>query len=58
MSLGFRKSFGIVPGVRVNLSRQGASVSGGPRGAKVSVNTRRQRRMSLGLFGFFFRRRV
>jgi hypothetical protein len=58
MALGFRKSFKIVPGVRLNVSRRGAGLSAGPRGAKVSANTRRQKRGSLSLFGMFWRKKL
>src|SRR5260221_11135958 len=35
--LRFRKSFKIIPGVRLNLSGSGASVSLGPRGAHFTI---------------------
>ncbi|MDU6411115.1 MAG: DUF4236 domain-containing protein [Yersiniaceae bacterium] len=40
MGLRFRKSIRIIPGVRVNLSGSGASMSIGPRGASVSFGKR------------------
>lgn len=40
MGFRFRKSINIVPGVRVNLSGSGASLSVGPRGASVSFGKR------------------
>jgi hypothetical protein len=58
MALGFRKSLSVAPGVRVTLSKRGVSVSGGPRGAKLSVNTRREKRASLGWLGAFWRKRL
>lgn len=58
MAFGFRKSIKLAPGVRVTLSRRGASVSGGPRGAKVSINTRRQKRASVSWLGAFWRKRL
>ena len=58
MAFGFRKSFKLAPGVRMTLSKRGASLSGGPRGAKVSVNTRREKRASLGWFGTCWRKRL
>jgi hypothetical protein len=33
-------------------------MSVGPRGAKLSANTRGQRSLSLSLLGFFFRKRL
>src|SRR6516165_2709199 len=40
MGFRFRRSFGIVPGVRLNLSRSGPSVSLGPRGAHFTISPR------------------
>ena len=56
MGFGFRRSFKLAPGLRVNLSKRGIGLSAGPRGAKVSANTRRQRRASLSWRGFFWRK--
>jgi len=55
---GFRKSVRLTPGVRLNLSKRSAGVSFGPRGAKVSVNSRGRRRASLGWGGFFWHKRL
>jgi Protein of unknown function (DUF4236) len=46
------------PGVRLTLSKRGASVSGGPKGAKLSTNTRGEKRASAGLFGAFWRKKL
>ena len=35
--LRWRKTFGILPGVRINLSKSGPSASIGPRGADVNI---------------------
>ena len=40
MGLRFRKSAKLLPGVRVNLSKSGASLSVGQRGASVSFGKR------------------
>ena len=40
MSLRFRRSIRIAPGVRVNLGLHGAGVSVGPRGFHVGMNRR------------------
>lgn len=40
MGFRFRKSLKIAPGVRVNLSKSGSSVSFGRRGATVNVSDR------------------
>jgi hypothetical protein len=58
MSLFFSKSFRIAPGVRLTMSKRGASVSAGPRGAKVGANTTGGRRVSLSWKGLSWRRRV
>lgn len=58
MAFGFRKSMTLAPGVRVTLSKRGASVSGGPKGTKLSSNTRGERRASAGLFGAFWRKKL
>lgn len=47
MSLIFRKSVRLAPGLRLTLSKRSASVSAGPRGVKASVNTRGEQRASL-----------
>jgi hypothetical protein len=43
MGLGFRKSFKLAPGLKLNLSRRSAGVSVGPQGANVSANSRGDR---------------
>lgn len=40
MGWNFRKSVKIAPGVKVNFSKRGASISAGPKGYKVSVNSK------------------
>jgi hypothetical protein len=51
MGWRFRRSFKIAPGLRVNLSRRSLGLSAGPRGAKVSANTRGEIRRTAGLPG-------
>jgi Protein of unknown function (DUF4236) len=58
VSWGYRKSRHIGPGVRLNLSKRGFGISAGPRGAKVSVNSRGQRTLWLSKLGFFLRRKL
>src|SRR5215204_3840839 len=53
----FRKSIKIAPGLRLNLSKRGAGLSAGPRGAKVSTNARGERRASLSFKGLNWRKR-
>jgi len=55
---GFRKSKKLFPGVRLTVAKRGASVSAGPKGAKVSMNTRGERRGSAGFLGLFWRKRL
>jgi hypothetical protein len=57
LALNFRKSFRLAPGVRMTLSKRGASVSAGPRGVKVGVDSRGRRRVGLSWRGFSWRRR-
>ena len=40
MGCNFRKSVKIAPGVKVNFSKRGTSISAGPKGYKVSVNSK------------------
>jgi hypothetical protein len=55
---GFRKSKQLVPGVRLNIGKRSAGLSFGGRGARVSVNSRGRRTLSLSKLGFFWRRRI
>jgi hypothetical protein len=58
MGLGYRKRIRLGRGLSLNLSRRGAGLSAGPKGAKVSAGTSSGRRLSLGRFGFFWRKRI
>ena len=58
MSFGFRKSFTVAPGLRLTVSKRGLSASAGRRGARLSMNSRGERRVSLGWRGLFWRKRV
>lgn len=51
MSLRFRKSIKIMPGMRLNVSRSGISTSIGVRGASVNVKPGRKARVSVGIPG-------
>ena len=55
-SWGFHKRVRLAPGLSLNIGKRSLGLSAGPRGAKVSANTRGRRRLSLGLKGLFFRR--
>lgn len=50
-SLRFRRSVRIAPGVRFNLSKTGAGLSAGPRGARISVHSRGVMTRSVGIPG-------
>jgi Protein of unknown function (DUF4236) len=58
VGLFFRKSLRLAPGVRLTLSKRSASVSAGPRGAKVGASTSGRRRLSFSRGGVFWRKRV
>lgn len=51
MGLRFRRSKKIAPGVKLNLSKKGASVSFGTRGAHYTVNTGGKRTATVGIPG-------
>jgi len=51
MGLRFRRSIKIAPGIRLNLNKKSAGLTIGPRGAKYTLNTRGQKRMTVGLPG-------
>lgn len=42
MGLNFRKSINLIPGVKLNLSKSGASISTGVKGLRKSINTKGQ----------------
>lgn len=52
MGFSYRKSIKIAPGLKMNVGRKSVGLSAGPKGAKISANTKRQKRASVGLFGF------
>jgi len=58
VGLFFRKSLKIAPGLRLNLSKRGVGVSAGPRGTKLSANTRGERRASFSFKGLNWRKRI
>jgi hypothetical protein len=58
MSFGFRKRKRLAPGVFLNLSKRGAGISLGRRGASVSSSASGRRRLSLGWKGLFWRKRL
>jgi hypothetical protein len=58
MSFGFRKRKRIAPGLFLNLSKRGAGVSVGRRGASVSRSPSGRKQLSLGWKGLFWRKRL
>jgi hypothetical protein len=58
VALGFRKRKRIAPGLFLNLSKRGAGVSIGRRGASLSRSPKGRRQLSLGWKGLFWRKRV
>jgi Protein of unknown function (DUF4236) len=58
MGIGFRKRKRIGPGLFLNLSKRGAGVSVGRRGASVSKSATGRRQLSLGWKGLFWRKRL
>jgi len=51
MGWRFRQSVKILPGVRLNVGKRSLGVSVGPRGGKVSLNTKREMRRTVGIPG-------
>jgi hypothetical protein len=51
MSLRFRRSVTLFRGVRLNLTKTGIGISGGVRGARVSVHSSGRRTASVGIPG-------
>lgn len=51
MGISFRKSIKLFNGVNLNLSKSGAGISFGPRGARFSVNTSGKANATLGIPG-------
>jgi hypothetical protein len=58
MPIGFRKRKKIAPGLFLNLSKRGAGLSVGRRGATVSKSATGRRQLSLGWKGLFWRKRL
>lgn len=55
MGWGFRKSVNIIPGVKLNLSRSGPSISLGPKGMKYNISSRGTRvRYSIPGTGIYY----
>jgi Protein of unknown function (DUF4236) len=58
VGFGFRRSFRLGRGVRFNLSKSGAGVSVGRRGARLGATARGEKRASLSWKGLFWRKRL
>lgn len=51
MSIRFRRSIKVLPGVRINVGKKGLSTTVGPKGAKVTLGADGSRRTTVGLPG-------
>lgn len=51
MGLRFRKSFKLLPGVKINLNKKSAGITFGTRGAHYTINTSGRKTASVGLPG-------
>lgn len=58
MSWGFRKRVKVLPGLNANIGKRGVGLSGGRRGARVSVGSTGRRALWIGWKGFFWRRKL
>jgi hypothetical protein len=58
VGFGFRRRKKIAPGLWLNLSKRGAGMSAGRRGATVSRSPDGKKQASLGWKGFFWRKRL
>jgi len=57
MGWSFRKSFRVAPGIRLNLSKGGAGLSGGIKGFRVGVGPRGTQ-VSAGRGGIYYRKQL
>lgn len=51
MGLRYKKSFKIVPGVRINLGKKSAGISFGGKGCRYSINTKGRKTTTIGIPG-------
>lgn len=58
MAFGYRRRKRIAPGITLNLSKRGAGLSFGRRGASVSRSAGGRKQVSLGWKGLFWRKRL
>lgn len=58
MGFFFKKRIKLFPGVYINLSKDGAGLSVGPKGAKYSINAKGEEYLSGGANGIYFREKV
>ena len=56
MGISFRKSFTLFPGLRINLSKSGPSISFGIPGASATINTKGHARLNCGAGPFRYRK--
>ncbi len=58
MGFFFRKRIKILPGLNLNLSKNGCGFSFGPRGCKISVNSKGETYLNAGKGGFYLRQKL
>jgi hypothetical protein len=58
LPFGFRKSFKLGRGLRLNVGKRGAGVSIGRKGARLGATTRGEKRASVSWKGLFWRKRL
>ena len=51
MGFNFRKSIKIMPGLTLNLGKKSSSISIGPRGAKLNINSKGKKRLTTSIPG-------
>ena len=58
MGFFFRKRIKILPGLNLNLSKNGVGFSFGPKGCKVSMNSKGETYLNAGKGGFYVRQKL
>lgn len=58
MGFFFRKRIKILPGINLNLSKNGCGFSFGPKGCKISINPKGETYLNAGKGGFYLRQKL
>lgn len=58
MGFFFRKRIKILPGLNLNLSKNGCGFSFGPKGCKISINPKGETYLNAGKGGFYLRKKL